>query len=342
MRAAIYEKTGAARDVISVVELPDPQAGPGEVRIRLQCSGVNPSDVKSRAGVRPMAFPRVIPHSDGAGVVDQVGEGVERSRLGERVWTWNAAWKRPNGTAAEYIVLPAVQAVRLPDDVDMPAGACLGIPALTALHAVLLGGGVEGQRVLIPGGAGAVGHYAVQMARLLGARQVLATVSGDEKAALAKQAGADTVVNYRTGNVAARIMDATGGEGVDRIVEVDFAANIETSLKVLKPDSLIVTYGSSAPDIRAPFYPLVLKNIGLKFFILYNLDDASRQVVIRQLTQMLEAGSLMHNVAASFPLHETVAAHEAVEQGRTAGNVVIKTDEPEASKREVRLTVATR
>lgn len=327
MRAAIYEETGAARDVISIVELETPQAGQGEIRIRLHSSGVNPSDVKSRSGVRLMNFPRVIPHSDGAGVIDQIGEGVDQTRLGERVWTWNAAWNRAYGTAAEYIVLPAAQAVRLPDNIDMSTGACLGIPALTALHAIQVCGGVSGQRVLVPGGAGAVGHYAIQMARLLGARQVLSTVSGPEKALLAQQAGADVVINYRSEDVAARVNGATGGEGVDRIVEVDFAANIETSLKLLKPDSLVVTYGSSSAEVKAPFYPLVLKNIGLKFFILYNLDDASRQAAIRELTDMLANGRLTHNIAASFALHETAAAHEWVEQGMGAGNVVIKTSE---------------
>ncbi len=323
MRAAIYEKTGPAQDVISIVELETPRAGPGDVRIHLYSSGVNPSDVKSRAGVRPMIYPRVIPHSDGAGVIDQVGEGVDHARLGQRVWTWNAAWNRPYGTAAEYIVLPAAQAVRLPDGVNMSAGACLGIPAMTALHALQVCGGVAGQRVLVPGGAGAVGHYAIQMARLLGARQVLTTVSGAEKAILAQQAGADVVLNYRTDDVVARIKEVTKGEGVDRIVEVDFAANINTSLEVLKPNSLIVTYGSTAAEVKAPFYSLVLKNVGLKFFILYNLDDASRMSAIRELTAMLENGSLTHNVAASFALDEAAAAHEWVERGKGAGNVVI-------------------
>lgn len=325
MRAAIYEKTGAARDVISIVELETPLAGPGEVRVQLHCSGVNPSDVKSRSGMRALSFPRIIPHSDGAGVVDQVGEGVDRERLGQRVWTWNAAWNRPNGTAAEYVVLPASQAVRLPDSVDMATGACLGIPAMTALHAIQVCGGVFGQRVLVPGGAGAVGHYAIQIARLLGARQVLTTVSGVKKALLAQQAGADVVINYRTEDVATRVMEETEGAGVDRVVEVDFAANIETSLKVLNPDSLIVTYGSTAAEIQAPFYPLVLKNIGLKFFILYNLNNASRQLATSVLTEMLEKGLLKHNIDATFTLDETAAAHEWVEQGKGAGNVVIDT-----------------
>jgi NADPH2:quinone reductase len=325
MRAAIYEKTGAARDVISIVDMETPQAGPGEVRVQLHTSGVNPSDVKSRSGARVIRFPRVIPHSDGAGVIDQVGESVDLARLGQRVWTWNAAWNRPNGTAAEFVVLPASQVVRLPDSVDMLTGACLGIPAMTALHTLLVCGGVSGQRVLVPGGAGAVGHYAIQMARLLGAHQVLTTVSGGHKALLAKQAGADVVINYRNEDVCERVMSETNGYGVDRIVEVNFAANIETSLKVMKPDSLIVTYGSNADDIKAPFYSLALKNVGLQFFILYNLDNASRQSATIELTNMLEKGLLQHNIASIFTLEETAAAHEWVEQDKGAGNVVIKT-----------------
>lgn len=327
MRAAVYQTTGPARDVIRIVELSAPKAGPGEVRIRLQYSGVNPSDVKSRAGVRAMTYPQVIPHSDGAGTIDQVGAGVDPSRLGERVWTWNAAWKRASGTAADYVVLPSAQAVRLPDAVDLVVGACLGIPAMTAMHAVQLAGGVSGQRVLVPGGAGAVGHYAVQIARLFGARQVLTTVSSAEKADLAHHAGADVVINYRSENVAEMVMEATAGEGVERIIEVDFSANISTNLEVMRPDGLVVVYGSSAAKIEASFYPLVLKNVGLKFFILYNLDEVSRQSAVRQLTGLLERGLLKHNIAASFPLHETAAAHESVEMGRVAGNVVITMNE---------------
>lgn len=327
MRAAVYRTTGPARDVIRIVEIATPQAGPGEVRIRLQYSGVNPSDVKSRAGLRAMTYAQVVPHSDGAGTIDQIGEGVDPSRLGERVWTWNAAWKRALGTAADYVVLPCAQAVRLPDAADMVVGACLGIPAMTAMHAIQLAGGVAGQRVLVPGGAGAVGHYAVQIARLLGARQVLTTVSSSEKADLARQAGADVVINYRTENVVEKVMEATAGEGVERIIEVDFSANIATSLEVMRTDGLVIVYGSSSASIEVPFYPLVLKNIGLKFFILYNLDEVSRQSAIRQLTKLLERGCLEHNIAASFSLSETAAAHESVELGGVAGNVVITMNE---------------
>ena len=215
MRAALYEHTGPAAEVLQLVELPTPEPAAGEVRVRLHASGVNPSDVKSRAGLRTktLAFPRIVPHSDGAGVIDAVGAGVDPARIGERVWVWNAAWRRAFGTAAQFVALPAAQAVRLPDGIGFDAGACLGIPALTALHAMLVDGGVAGQRVLVAGGAGAVGHYAVQFARALGARQIIATVSSDAKAAIAREAGADAAVNYRAGRLVDEVMTLTGGAG---------------------------------------------------------------------------------------------------------------------------------
>src|SRR5918997_2535254 len=182
MQAVWYERNGPAREVLQFGEMPDPEPGPGEVRVRIHASGVNPSDWKTRSGLRPMTFPRVIPHSEGAGVIDRVGVGVPASRVGDRVWTWNAQWKRPFGTAAEFVVLPAEQAVPLPEGPSFDEGACLGIPALTAHRAVTIDGSVEGQTVLVAGGAGAVGHYATQFARLLGAAQVLSTVSSPEKA----------------------------------------------------------------------------------------------------------------------------------------------------------------
>lgn len=323
MQAAAYEKTGPAQDVLRIVELETPTPGPGEVRIRLQWSGVNPSDVKSRAGMRPMAYPRVVPHSDGAGVIDCVGAGVPEARVGEKVWTWNAAWKRPFGTAAEYIVLPENQAVALPANVELAVGACLGIPALTAYHALRVNGGVCGKCVFIPGGAGAVGHYAVQMARLMGAKQVITTVSGPEKGALAKAAGADLVLNYKTENVIEQVRQATSGAGVDRIIEVDFSANIDTDLEILRTDGEMIVYGSSAAEMRAPFYPLVLKNIDLKFFILYNIDMESRSRAIDHLTAMVRQEQLIHNIATRLPLSRIAEAHDMVQQGRALGNVVL-------------------
>ena len=326
MRAALYERTGPAAEVLSLVELPDPSPGPGEVRVRLSWSGVNPSDVKSRKGARTktLPFPRIVPHSDGAGVIDQVGEGVAASRIGERVWVWNAAWGRPDGTAAEYVVLPEAQAVRLPAGVDLAVGACLGIPALTAWQAVAVDGGVEGKAVLVAGGAGAVGHYAIQLAKLKGAKQVLATVSGPEKAALALAAGADVVVNYRTEDLVTAVRDATGGAGVDRIIEVDFAANVSADFAMVRQEGDIVVYGSGAPEIPVPFAPAILKNVCLRFFIVYHLSPEDRAGAVADLTALLEADRLTHNLAARLPLDRIAEAHELVESGRAVGNVVLE------------------
>ena len=328
MRAAFYERTGAAREVLQVGELPTPEPGPGEVRVKLATSGVNPSDVKSRAGLRTKTLPfaRIVPHSDGAGVIDAVGEGVPRTRLGERVWTWNAAWKRPFGTAAQFVALPAQQAVRLPEAVGFDVGACLGIPALTALHAVRMDGGVAGKTVLVTGGAGAFGHYAIQMAKLSGAEQVIATVSNAHKAALAEQAGADLVLDYRSEDVAARVLEATDGEGADRVIDVDFAANVNESLAAVRAEGDIVVYGSGKPEIAVPFYPAIVKNVRVRFFIVYNLSAGDRAAAIAQLTRWLEHGCLKHNIAARLPLAKIAEAHELVESGRAVGNVVIEID----------------
>jgi NADPH2:quinone reductase len=325
MKAACYEATGPASQVLQLVEMPDPHPAPGEVRVRLQWSGVNPSDVKSRAGLRSkaMPFPRVVPHSDGCGVIDRVGEGVAASRVGERVWVWNAAWGRPNGTAAQYVSLPSRQAVRLPDGVPAEAGACFGIPALTALHAVRGWGGVEGRSVLVAGGAGAVGHYAVQFARLLGAAQVVATVSNDAKAALARAAGAHEVIDYRRQDVAARVRELTAGRGVDRVIEVDAAANGRLDAELVAPHGEIVVYGSGAAEFSLPFFPLILRNATVRCFIVYNLADDDRARAEEVLSRLLAEGRLVHNIAERLPLSRIADAHALVEGGRVVGNVVL-------------------
>jgi NADPH2:quinone reductase len=325
MRAAWYERTGPAREVLVVGEMPTPVAGPGEVRVRLAWSGVNPSDVKSRAGLRSSAlpYPRIVPHSDGAGVIDAVGAGVPAARIGERVWVWNAAWQRPFGTAAEYVVLPEHQAVPLPTTVDGAAGACLGIPALTAWHAIHCGEGVAGRSVLVAGGAGAVGHYAIQFAKLAGATFIASTVSNVDKATLAAAAGATLVLNYRTDDVGARLGEATRGAGVDRVVEVDAAANLGLDLAVVRTGGDVVVYGSGAPQVAIPFFPAIVKNVTVRFFIVYNLDAVARRRALDGLAALLDAGRLVHNVAARLPLARIAEAHELVEGGRVAGNVVI-------------------
>lgn len=325
MQAAFYERTGPAAEVLQFAELPDPLPAAGEVRVRLRWSGVNPSDVKSRAGLRStvLPYPRIVPHSDGMGTIDAVGDGVDRARIGQRVWIWNGAWGRPMGTAAQFIVLPAAQAVALPDCVPDEAGACLGIPALTALHAVLMAGGVQGQRVLVAGGAGAVGHYAVQFARRLGAAQVLATTSTPAKAELARAAGADTVVDYRSADAAAQLLSATKGQGVDRIIEVDIAANAALDLEVLRPGGTCVVYGSGQGRFELPFFPLISRNVSMLFFIVYALSEADRRRAEATLTRLLVHGGLQHQIGERFVLADLVRAHEAVEQGRVLGNVVV-------------------
>jgi NADPH:quinone reductase len=325
MRAAFYEQTGLAEQVLVVGDLPDPQPATGEVRVRLQWSGVNPSDVKARSGARgpAMPFPRVIPHSDGMGIIDAVGAGVDPARSGERVWLWNAAWGRPFGTAAEFVCLPEQQAVPLPANVPAEVGACLGIPALTALHAVLTDGGVEGQRVLVAGGAGAVGHYAVQFSRLLGARRVITTVSSPAKAALAQAAGADVAINYRTEPVALRVLEETHGDGVDRVIEVDVAANAAIDMEVVRPNGQWVVYGSGARQFTLPFFPMISRNFGVRFFVVYNLSDSDRRRAVGVLTDFLRRETLQHNIAVKLPLASIAEAHRAVESGAVTGNVVL-------------------
>jgi NADPH:quinone reductase-like Zn-dependent oxidoreductase len=323
MKAVWYDRNGGS-DVLTYGDLPTPAPGPGEVLVRLAVSGVNPSDWKTRLGAsRKMAFPRVVPHSDGAGVIEAVGEGVDRARLGERVWLWNGQWKRAFGTAAEYIALPAAQAVRLPEAVSFEAGACLGIPALTALHGLLTDGGCAGQRVLVSGGAGSVGHYAVQMARLLGAAQVIATISGPAKAAHAIEAGADATVNYREEDVPARIMALTGGAGVDRVVEVDLAGNGRLLHQLCAHGAIVAGYGSNTQEAIFPFSPTIQTGIGVRFYIVYELTPAQRATAIGALTPWLERGLLRHAVAARLPLAECARAHDEVQQGRHMGNVVL-------------------
>jgi NADPH2:quinone reductase len=322
MRAATFTHTGPAREVLRAGEVPTPEPGPGEVRVRLATSGVNPSDVKRRGAAphgRPAEFPLVIPHSDGAGTIDAAGAGVPRARIGERVWTWNAQFRRAFGTAAEYVVLPQACAVRLPDNVDFAVGACLGIPALTAYHAIMLDGTVRGQTLLVQGGAGAVGFYAIQFAKLDGAR-VIATVSSEEKAAFARRAGADHVVNYRTEEHKLRIAELTAGTGVDRIIEVDLKANAMTYPDLLAEHGKAVVYGSGAPPIEIPAF--VPHSTTLQFMLVYTLTAPQRAAALAALERLLVAGSLQHAIGERFPLARIAEAHERVEAG-SLGNVIV-------------------
>ncbi len=325
MDAVWYEQLGPAEAVLHFGEMEVPSLGSDEVRVRIHTSGVNPSDVKRRSGASnlPLAFPRVIPQSDGAGVIEAVGTNVSPSRVGERVWLWNAQFGRPFGTAAEYVVLPSAQAVHLPDTVAFETGACLGVPALTAHRCLFADGPVRGQTILIAGGAGAVGYAAIQLAKWGGAT-VITTVSSPEKAAVAQAAGADYVLDYRREDVAARIGEITSGIGVDRIVDVAFGRNVTLDVSVIKTNGVIAAYGSDADAYPAlPFYELLRKDITVHFILVYLLPDAARKRGITDVNVALEAGALQPIIAARFPLRETIQAHQAVERGNLIGNVII-------------------
>lgn len=323
MRAAYYDANGSAAAVLKVGEVKTPSPGPGEVRIRLATSGVNPSDVKSREGrTRKIAFPRVIPHSDGAGVIDEVGTGVPAGRIGERVWTWNAQWQRAFGTCAEFVTLPTTLAVRLPDHVGFAEGACLGIPAMTAYHAVAVAGVGPGAAVLVAGGAGGVGHYAIQFAKAFGAT-VVTTVSSAEKADLARAAGADHVIDYKRENVAERVMSITHQRGLDAVVEMDLSANAKLLPGIAQPHTTVVVYGTGNAVAEIPAQFLLVNQVAIRFIFVYEISPTERAAAIRAITEMMETRRLQHNVAQTYPLADIVAAHEAVERGAALGNVVI-------------------
>ncbi|MDX1785005.1 NADPH:quinone reductase [Roseovarius sp. ZX-A-9] len=327
MRAISYDRFGPAAEVLQLGDMELPAPAPGEVRVRLAWSGVNPSDAKARAGTRPgvtkPAFDRIIPHSDGAGEIDAVGDGVDAARIGQRVWIWNGQWQRAFGTAAEAICLPEVQAVPLPDGVDIAAGATLGIPGLTAAHAVFGGGNVAGQTLLISGGAGAVGHNAVQLAKWGGAK-VIATARGDGLMRTA-EAGADHCLDYTDPDLAAQIVSATGGKGVDRAVEVEFGRNAAMLAEVMRPQGTICAYGSGAEMTPVlPFGPYLFKALTLDIVLIYILDAAPRTAAIHRLHEALLTGALRPAIAGTYPLAECAAAQDAVMTPGRSGAVLLE------------------
>lgn len=326
MRAIWYDTQGEADDVLTLGEVEAPEPGSGEVCVWMHASGVNPSDVKTRSGRRgPMAVKRQIPHSDGAGVIKKVGEGVDPARIGERVWVHNGAFRREGGTCAEVCVVPAEWAHPLPDTVSFERGACLGIPAMTAHRALFCDGPVKGKTVLITGGAGAVGEMAIQLAKWAGAAKVIATVSGPEKAEIALAAGADEIINYRQQDVAEAVRAATGGQGVDHIVEVEFGANLAASAKALKPHGTIASYASEGERTPAlPFYELMVLNARIQTVFVYQLTEAQRAAAVHDINAALEAGALKPRVAGVYDLEDTAAAHAAVEANDMIGTVVVR------------------
>jgi NADPH2:quinone reductase len=324
MRAAWYDRQGDPDDVLQVGDVDKPTPAAGEVLVRVYASGVNPSDTYGRRGTQaPMAFPRIIPHQDGSGVIEAVGDGVPPERVGERVWVYEATWNRPGGTAAEYTTVPAQRAVRLPDNVDFDAGACLGIPALTAHRAVFADGPVTGQTVLVTGGAGAVGSAAIQLATWGGA-SVISTVSSAEKGQVATESGADHVLNYKTQDIVAEVKRLTGGAGVARIVDVDFGGNLPISLQIASLSGVIASYatrGNTEPTV--PFRALMQKNLLVHAILVYTMPESAKAVGAAEVTRALEEGALRPVIGARLPLERIAEAHAAVEQGRIIGNVVL-------------------
>ncbi|MBT3672719.1 MAG: NADPH:quinone reductase [Porticoccaceae bacterium] len=325
MKAGWFEKFGAAEDVIKLGEQPKPTVGVGQVLVKLATSGVNPSDVKKRAGAFPHLLDNglVIPHSDGAGIVEAVGKGVSDSRLGQRVWVYQAQYGRLLGTAAEYISLDANRAVALPDNTDFTVGACLGIPAMTAHRCVHADGDVRGKTLLVTGGAGRVGYYAIQWARMAGAT-VIATASNAVDKALCLELGASQVVNHRQLDWAQQVLQATEGKKVDRVIDVEFGANLPEVLKCIATNGVIATYSSTQvqqPSI--PFLDMMYMDLTLRMIIVYAMPETAKAQAIKDITDALEAETLQHRIAHIVPLDSLSQGHELIEQGGFGGCVVI-------------------
>jgi NADPH:quinone reductase len=320
MKACVYRSTGAAAEVLRVEEIDRPEPGPGEVLVRVHASGVNPTDYKTRSGAtaRPIDDFQV-PHQDGAGVIEAVGAGVDPRRVGERVWLWLAAAGRRWGTAAEWSVLPERQATPLPDGASFELGASLGVPAMTAHYCLFSDGPVNGQTVLVAGGAGAVGHFAIELAKRAGAR-VIATVSSPGKAALAEKAGADLVVNYRSPDAVEQIQAFV--PAVDRVVELALGANLALDLAVARPLTTIVTYAAEPANPELPVRACMAANVNLKFILLYGVAASALDQAAADITAALAAGDLTGLPVHKFPLAGIAAAHEAAESG-AVGKVIV-------------------
>jgi NADPH2:quinone reductase len=320
MRAVVYRTPGDAKDVLELVTLEDPTPGPGDVRVKMVVSGVNPTDFKSRSRTDALPFDYQIPNQDGAGVIDAVGDGVDPSRVGERVWVYHAAFNRAGGTAAEYVCLPAIQAVPLPEQVSFARGAGLGIPYLTAHYCLFENGPIDGKTVLVTGGAGAVGNAAIQLAVAHGAH-VIATVSSDAKGELARQAGAHAIVNYRNQDVTTALRDAAP-HGIDRVVEVALAQNLDAILPVLNPFAQVVTYASDNVPEALYIRPLMGALVTLKFMLVYHLPQALLDQGIADVTALLASGVVSVLPEKHYALEDTWQAHKAVEDA-FVGKVLI-------------------
>jgi NADPH2:quinone reductase len=324
MKAAWYDEQGEPTKVFKLGELPDQEPGPDEVKVRICASGANPTDTYTRSGVRGrgMPFARIVPHQDGAGVIVGVGEGVPKERIGERVWLFMAQWQRPLGTAAEFCVLPSERAPKLPDNCSFNEGACLGVPWLTAHYAVLCDGPVTGRTVLVAGGTGAVGYYAVQIAKDDGAR-VIATVGSAEKGRIARAAGADEVIDFRAEDVGARIAELTNGKGADRLLEPHFAKNAPLFPKMVGKRGKAIVYGAGGAEGAIPAGWGIQNQPTIKFIYMYELPAQAYVQAVADFARLQSAGKIKHLPVREFSLAEIAQVHAAVEKGNSGTRMVI-------------------
>lgn len=328
MKAAWFEQFGPAAEVLCCGELSTPTPEPGEVLVRLAASGVNPSDVKKRAGAFPDLLDDglVIPHSDGAGVIEAVGDGVSEARIGERVFVYQAQYGRRFGTAAEYVAMDNKRAPRLPDEAPFAVGACVGIPVMTAHRCVLADGDVAGQWLLVTGGAGRVGFYAIQWARRHGAR-VLATASSEKDAALCRSVGAEHVVNHREAGWGLQLLDYTGGDRLDRVIDVEFGANVSEIIACIRTGGTIATYSSTVvPEPSLPFKRMMFMDLSIRMVLVYAMPEAAKLAAVTHTQAALASGELQHRIAREMPLTDVARAHELVEEGHAGGCVVVTMD----------------
>jgi len=325
MQAVWYNKFGSAENVLEVGEYQTPEPAQGDVKVRIHASGVNPSDTKKRLGANPALLNNgpVIPNSDGSGEIVALGEGVNNRNIGERVWIYNAQFGRQEGTSAQFVCIPSNQAVWMPDNASYEIGAMMGIPAMTAHRCVCVDGSVDGQILLVTGGAGRVGYYATQWAKYFGAT-VIATGSSRKSVEHCKQAGADFVVGHPSNKTATEILEFTSGRKVDRIVDGDFGVNLPSALDVLKTNGVIATYSSMTnmnPVI--PFVRMMFMDITIRMVLVYAMPGEAKQQAIEDITDMLTGGNFDHRVAATFPLEQSAKAHNEIERGDNYGSVII-------------------
>ena len=328
MKAAWFEKFGSAEQVMQVGEQPKPLAEPGQVLVKLATSGVNPSDVKKRAGASPSLLDDglVIPHSDGAGVIESVGLGVPEDRVGQRVWVYQAQYGRRLGTAAEYVVLDSNLAVHLPDNTDFSVGACLGIPVMTAHRCVYADGDISGQTVLVTGGAGRVGYYAIQWA-IMGGAEVIATASNDSDSNMCLALGAKAVVNHREPDWGKQVLIASQGKKVDRVIDVEFGANLPQILNCIATNGVVATYSSTqVKQPSLPFIDMMFMDLTLRMILVYAMPESVKVHAIEAITEALQTGKLQHRIAHKVTLDQITEGHKLVEQGGFGGCVIISTE----------------